>query len=95
MKDTKYTAKFSTGTVTRNSLHSYKTAGAWINTETGKIANVTFSKNIATPSRVGVCELLKDSDRRWFASFAKFQEAKAKAEADAKLWKLEVVQVEV
>lgn len=92
MKMIKYTATFSTGeTVIRHSNHEYRTVGAWVNAQTGKIKNVTFSKNIASPSRMGCCMIVQDNSRKYFASKQAFDKAKAASIENAKLWKLEVI----
>jgi hypothetical protein len=88
-----YIAKFSTGEVTRNSNHDYKTAAAWINQTTGQIKNVCFSKGIAKASRMGCCVVIGDDSRKYYASKEAFLKAQAKAEENAKNWKMEIVTV--
>lgn len=90
----KFTATFSTGEqITRKSEHEYTTAGAYVNKLTGQIKNITFSKDTASPSRMGVGQTPKDSDRKYFSSKQAFETAVQKSLELQKIWLLEVVQV--
>lgn len=92
MKDTTYTATFSTGTITRKSHHTYATAAAYINKETGAIKNVTFSKNIANANPTGLFGH-KSPERRWYSTKTEWLKAIEENKVKQQLWKMEVVNV--
>lgn len=90
----KFTATFSTGqTVTRSSNNQYITAAAWVNRETGEVKNVTFSTTATPrPSRDGIFAV---DNRRAYGSGKAYRRAMQRNVEEEKLWKVEIVEVEV
>ncbi len=93
-----YSATFSNGkTITRTSEREYKTAGAYINQETGEMSGETFSAKTPTETRT-IYETINPRWSSWigYHKYIEFEKkAKAYNAAQARIWKWEIVTVEV
>jgi hypothetical protein len=91
-KQTTFKATFSNGEViTRTSHHDYKTAGRWINRNTGEGKAISFS----TTTPKSLSGYVTHTASRYGMSY-KERVALRKKNAEAlKVWRWEVVQVEI